>query len=42
LADFDMFGRPLWLDSDKATVDPVQQIAEARGVAMATIAMAWV
>jgi aryl-alcohol dehydrogenase-like predicted oxidoreductase len=37
----DMFGRPLWVDSDKAIVDAVQQIAEARGVAMATVATAW-
>jgi aryl-alcohol dehydrogenase-like predicted oxidoreductase len=35
-------GRPLYLDSDKATVDAVQRIAEPRGVAMASVAMAWV
>ena len=29
-------------DSDKAIVDAVQRIAEERGVAMATVAMAWV
>jgi len=38
----DQQGRPLFLDSDKATVDAVQNIAETRGVAMAQIAMAWV
>ncbi len=38
----DMFGRPLTLDSDKAIVDAVQQIAEAREVPMAQIALAWV
>ncbi len=38
----DMFGRPLVLDSDKAIVDTVQHIAQARGVPMAQIALAWV
>ncbi|HEX8157615.1 MAG TPA: aldo/keto reductase [Solirubrobacteraceae bacterium] len=38
----DMFGRPLFYDSDKAIVDAVQQVAEARGVSMATVALAWV
>ncbi|WBB67727.1 aldo/keto reductase [Micromonospora sp. WMMD812] len=38
----DRQGRPLFLDSDKATVDAVQRIAEHRGVAMASVAMAWV
>ncbi|MGO4427091.1 aldo/keto reductase, partial [Streptomyces sp. MCAF7] len=38
----DQQGRPLFLDSDKATVDEVQRIAEERGVSMATVAMAWV
>ncbi len=38
----DMFGRPLFYDSDKAIVDAVQQIARARGMSMATIALAWV
>jgi 1-deoxyxylulose-5-phosphate synthase len=37
-----MFGRPLWLASDKAIVDVVQRIATERSVPMATIAMAWV
>ena len=32
--DTDPKGRPLYLDSDKATVDAVQRIAEARGVAI--------
>jgi aryl-alcohol dehydrogenase-like predicted oxidoreductase len=39
-ADFD--GRPLWLDSDKSIVDGVEGIADARGVSMAQVAMAWV
>jgi aryl-alcohol dehydrogenase-like predicted oxidoreductase len=38
----DQFGRPLWLDTDKAIVDAVEQIAQERGVSMATVAMAWV
>ena len=38
----DMFGRPLYYDSDKAIVDAVQRIANERGVPMATVAMAWV
>ncbi|MGW3567764.1 aldo/keto reductase [Streptomyces sp. NPDC000941] len=38
----DQQGRPLFLDSDKATVNEVQRIAEERGVSMATVAMAWV
>jgi aryl-alcohol dehydrogenase-like predicted oxidoreductase len=38
----DMFGRPLWLDSDAAVVDAVARIAGERGVSMATVAMAWV
>jgi hypothetical protein len=29
----DQFSRPLFYDSDKAIVDAVQQIAQARGVA---------
>ncbi|GAA4630924.1 aldo/keto reductase [Actinoallomurus vinaceus] len=40
--DVDFHGRPLFLDSDKAIVDAVQRIAEARGVPMAQVAMAWV
>lgn len=36
------FGRPLFLDSDKAIVDAVERIAAERGVATATVAMAWV
>jgi 1-deoxyxylulose-5-phosphate synthase len=40
--DVDMFGNPLWLDSDKAIVDAVERIATERDVSMATIAMAWV
>ena len=38
----DQHGRPLFLDSDKAIVEAVQRIADARGVSMAQIAMAWV
>jgi aryl-alcohol dehydrogenase-like predicted oxidoreductase len=38
----DMFGRPLWLESDEAIVDAVQRIAHKRDVSMATVAMAWV
>lgn len=38
----DQFGRPIFLDSDKAIVDAVERIAAERGVAMATVAMAWV
>ena len=38
----DQFGRPLFLDSDKAIVDAVERIATERGITMATVAMAWV
>lgn len=38
----DFHGRPLFLDSDQVIVDTVQHIAEARGVPMAQVAMAWV
>ena len=41
-ADVDMYGRPLFLDTDSAIVDAVQQIAKARGVPMAQVALAWV
>ena len=37
----DPSGRPLWLETDKGTVDAVQAIAEARDVSMAQIALAW-
>ncbi|HKX44636.1 MAG TPA: aldo/keto reductase [Burkholderiaceae bacterium] len=37
----DQWGRPLYLESDKAIVDAVERIAAARGVAMGTVAMAW-
>src|SRR6478672_7417777 len=40
--DTDFNGNPLWLASDKAIVDTVERIANDRGVAMATIALAWV
>ena len=38
----DMFGNPLWLESDKAIVDAVERIAAGRGVSMAQVALAWV
>jgi len=38
--DFD--GNLLWKDSDKPTIDAIEQIAKERGVSMATIALAWV
>jgi len=38
----DMFGNPLWLDSDKAIIDATERIAKDRGVPMAQIALAWV
>ena len=38
----DQFGWPLVLESDQAIVDAVERIATERGVAMATVAMAWV
>jgi aryl-alcohol dehydrogenase-like predicted oxidoreductase len=38
----DMFGRPLSHDSDQQVVNAVQNIAEARGVSMAQVALAWV
>ncbi|WP_433294173.1 aldo/keto reductase [Actinoplanes sp. CA-030573] len=38
----DQHGRPIFLDSDKAIVDAVEQIAKQRGVAMASVALAWV
>ena len=40
--DRDFAGRPLFYDSDKATVDAVERIAAERGVPMATVALAWV
>jgi aryl-alcohol dehydrogenase-like predicted oxidoreductase len=40
--DVDQAGRPLMLESDKAIVDAVQQIAQRRNVSMAQVAMAWV
>lgn len=40
--DTDPFGRPLLLDSDRAIVEAVARIADARGVSMAQIGMAWV
>jgi aryl-alcohol dehydrogenase-like predicted oxidoreductase len=40
--DVDFAGRPLFVPSDEAIVDAVLQIAEARGVSMAQVALAWV
>jgi 1-deoxyxylulose-5-phosphate synthase len=37
----DSAGTPTYLESDKGTVDAVQQIAESRGIPMAQVAMAW-
>jgi aryl-alcohol dehydrogenase-like predicted oxidoreductase len=41
-ADVDFNGNPLWFDSDKGIVDAVQRIAQARGVSMGQVALAWV
>ena len=38
----DSAGTPLFYDSDKGTVDAVQAVAEARGVSMGQVALAWV
>jgi 1-deoxyxylulose-5-phosphate synthase len=38
----DSSGTPLFLESDKGTVDAVQAIAGARGIPMAQVALAWV
>ncbi|MEW1861080.1 aldo/keto reductase [Streptomyces sp. NPDC088194] len=38
----DQQGRPIFLDSDQAIVEAVQRIAQARGVSMAQVALAWV
>src|SRR3954453_14753010 len=38
----DTLGRPLWLHRDNGISDAGPQIAAARGVSMATVAMAWV
>jgi aryl-alcohol dehydrogenase-like predicted oxidoreductase len=38
----DRFGRPLWLDTDRAIIDAVQRIAAERGVSTAQVALAWV
>ncbi|NQX12265.1 aldo/keto reductase [Microbacteriaceae bacterium VKM Ac-2855] len=40
--DVDMFGNPLFLESDKAIVYAIEAIAAERGVPMAQIALAWV
>ncbi len=41
-AELDQFGKHLNQESNKDIVDAVQQVAEARGVPMAQIALAWV
>ena len=38
----DSAGTPTFLNSDKGTVDAVQEVAAARGIPMAQVAMAWV
>ncbi|HET9127432.1 MAG TPA: aldo/keto reductase [Propionibacteriaceae bacterium] len=38
----DQYGRPLFLDSDRAIVDTVEKVAASRGLPMAQIALAWV
>jgi aryl-alcohol dehydrogenase-like predicted oxidoreductase len=40
--DTDYAGRPLFVDTDEAVVDAVQKIADAHGVPMAQVALAWV
>jgi aryl-alcohol dehydrogenase-like predicted oxidoreductase len=40
--EVDFNGNPLWLDSDEGIVDAVQRIAEARGISMGQVALAWV
>jgi 1-deoxyxylulose-5-phosphate synthase len=40
--DVDFAGRPLFVPTDQAIVDAVQQIAESHGVSMAQVALAWV
>ena len=41
-ADTDHLGNRLFLDSDQGVVDAVARIAEARGISMAQVALAWV
>ncbi len=38
----DFYGRPLFFETDKAIVDAVGRIADARGVSMAQVGLAWV
>lgn len=38
----DMFGNPLFLESDKAIIDAIENVAKNRDVPMAQIALAWV
>ncbi|MGN7222425.1 aldo/keto reductase [Curtobacterium flaccumfaciens] len=40
--DTDPKGRPLWIPEDQAVVDAIERIAQAHGVSMAQIALAWV
>lgn len=41
-SETDAFGRTLYLDSDRAIVDAVAEVAKGRGVPRAQIALAWV
>ena len=40
-ATVDRFGRPLWLDTDQGIIEATQRIAEASGVSMAQVGLAW-
>ena len=40
--DSDVFGKRLYRDQDESIVGAVQQVAEARGIPMAQVALAWV
>ena len=41
-SETDAFGKTLYADSDKAVVDAVGEVASARGVSRAQVALAWV
>src|SRR4029078_13036108 len=40
-SETDAFGRTLYADSDRNIVERVAEVADARGVAMAQVALAW-
>ena len=40
-SETDQFGRGLYLDSDRHIVETVERVAQARGVPMAQVALAW-